>query len=146
MNYRKLRIAWSVVCGIGCVLLVALWVRSYWRNSAIGLGRQGNKSYFTLHRGTVELELPPDISTLSELDRYYLYIRPQIGEQTRGALGWKREPYLSIFFPIPVVTCLVGACGTLPWLPWPRGFSLRTLLIGITLVAVVLGAVVWAVK
>ena len=29
MRYRKLRIAWSVVCGIACVLLIALWVRSY---------------------------------------------------------------------------------------------------------------------
>jgi uncharacterized SAM-binding protein YcdF (DUF218 family) len=28
MRYRKLRIAWSVVCGIACVLLVVLWVRS----------------------------------------------------------------------------------------------------------------------
>ena len=30
MRFRKLRIAWSVVCGIACVLLIALWVRSYW--------------------------------------------------------------------------------------------------------------------
>ena len=31
MKYRKLRIAWSVGCAIACVLLIALWVRSYWR-------------------------------------------------------------------------------------------------------------------
>ena len=30
MRFRKLRIAWSVVCAIACVLLIALWVRSYW--------------------------------------------------------------------------------------------------------------------
>ena len=30
MKYRKLRIAFSVTCGIACVLLVVLWVRSYW--------------------------------------------------------------------------------------------------------------------
>jgi hypothetical protein len=28
--FRKLRIAFSVVCGIVCLLLLALWVRSYW--------------------------------------------------------------------------------------------------------------------
>ena len=28
MKYRKLRIAWSVACGIACLLLIALWVRS----------------------------------------------------------------------------------------------------------------------
>jgi len=30
MKYRYLRIAFSVTCGIACVLLVVLWVRSYW--------------------------------------------------------------------------------------------------------------------
>jgi hypothetical protein len=29
MRYRYLRIAWTVFCGIACVLLIALWVRSY---------------------------------------------------------------------------------------------------------------------
>ena len=29
MRFRKLRIAWSVACGIACVLLIVLWVRSY---------------------------------------------------------------------------------------------------------------------
>ena len=27
--YRGLRIAWSVGCGVGCVLLIVLWIRSY---------------------------------------------------------------------------------------------------------------------
>jgi hypothetical protein len=31
MKHRKLRIAWSVAWGVIAVLLVALWVRSYWR-------------------------------------------------------------------------------------------------------------------
>jgi hypothetical protein len=30
MRFRKLRIAFSMVCGILCMLLIALWVRSYW--------------------------------------------------------------------------------------------------------------------
>src|SRR4029078_1018296 len=30
MRFRKLRIAWSVACGITCVLLIVLWIRSYW--------------------------------------------------------------------------------------------------------------------
>src|SRR5687768_8698179 len=32
---RKLRMAWSVGCGIVCVLLIALWVRSYYRTDYI---------------------------------------------------------------------------------------------------------------
>jgi hypothetical protein len=30
MRFRKLRIVWSIGCGIFCVLLIVLWVRSYW--------------------------------------------------------------------------------------------------------------------
>src|SRR6476660_9850969 len=35
MRFRKLRIAWSVICGIACVLLIVLWVRSYWWRDSI---------------------------------------------------------------------------------------------------------------
>src|SRR6478672_11323736 len=31
MRFRKLRIAWSVFCGLACLLLIVLWVRSYSR-------------------------------------------------------------------------------------------------------------------
>src|SRR5262245_48948599 len=34
---RGLRIAWSVWWGILCVLLVVLWVRSYWSLYAVGV-------------------------------------------------------------------------------------------------------------
>src|SRR4029079_3358407 len=30
MRYRKLRIAWSVAWGVVAVLLIVLWVQSYW--------------------------------------------------------------------------------------------------------------------
>src|SRR5688572_24972679 len=30
MRFRKLRIAWSVAWGIACLLLIVLWMRSYW--------------------------------------------------------------------------------------------------------------------
>src|SRR5918995_3829478 len=32
MKYGKLRIAWSVGWGLLCLLLIVLWVRSYWWN------------------------------------------------------------------------------------------------------------------
>src|SRR4051794_35271833 len=30
MKFRKLRIAWSAFCGLACILLLVLWLRSYW--------------------------------------------------------------------------------------------------------------------
>src|SRR5262245_11565222 len=31
MKFSKLRIAWSVLWGIACLLMIALWIWSYWR-------------------------------------------------------------------------------------------------------------------
>ena len=45
MRFRKLRIAWSVVCGVTCVLLIGLWVRSYWKMDILDV---------PLHRSQVE--------------------------------------------------------------------------------------------
>jgi len=53
-------------------------------------------------------------------------------------------------FAVVAYWCLAmfsSAIACMPWLPWlPRRFSLRTLLIAMTLVAVVLGVVMWAVR
>src|SRR4051794_2870734 len=38
MRFRKLRIAWSMFWGLACVLLIVLWVRSYWWNERILVG------------------------------------------------------------------------------------------------------------
>jgi hypothetical protein len=46
--------------------------------------------------------------------------------------------------PIWFLALLTGAFTTLPWIQWKLRFGLRTLLIGMTLVAVVLGLVVYA--
>ena len=70
MKYRKLRIAWSVVCGILCLMAFVVLVRNY---------------------------------------------------------------FLSAF-------AILAAAATAPWI---RRFSLRSLLIATTLVAIVLGLVVW---
>src|SRR6187200_769128 len=36
MRFRKLRIAWSVFWALACVLLIVLWVRSYWWCDILG--------------------------------------------------------------------------------------------------------------
>src|SRR4026208_580489 len=53
MRFRKLRITWSVVCGIACLLLIGLWVRSYtWADDLI-IRLPGSRE-FVIHsmRGT----------------------------------------------------------------------------------------------
>ena len=51
---------------------------------------------------------------------------------------------ITLTHPISLLAiCLLAA---LPWPRWPKRFSLRTLLIATTLVAVVLGLVVWPLR
>src|SRR6476620_7609681 len=51
MRFRKLRIAWSVMCGIACVLLIVLWVRSYWWSEGIEYKRPLRVSYVAWESG-----------------------------------------------------------------------------------------------
>ena len=48
--------------------------------------------------------------------------------------------------PYWLLVAVAGLFAALPWIPIPRRFSLRTLLIAMTLVAVVLGQIAWAAK
>ena len=56
MRFRKLRIAWSVLCGIACVLLIVLWVRSYATGDFIVMDASINK-YLIVHsqKGIIEV-------------------------------------------------------------------------------------------
>jgi hypothetical protein len=49
--------------------------------------------------------------------------------------------FASLQVPHGFLVVLAGITGSLPWMPWR--FNLRVLLIATTIVAVLLGAVVW---
>ena len=50
--------------------------------------------------------------------------------------------YLPHSFPV----ILAALFAVIPWVPWSRRFSLRTLLIATTLLAMLLGAIVYAIR
>jgi hypothetical protein len=61
MKYRKLRIAWSVAWGIAAVLLIALWVRSYWWVDGVTYRPQSNARYYLVSGSqALRLEIIPD--------------------------------------------------------------------------------------
>jgi hypothetical protein len=160
MNYRKLRIAWSVVWGVACLLLIALWVRSYWRwdrlnGSSFGMIVQMssirgtfNGRYFAAGPGAAT---PWSWSSFSNLrltdDPKHIW-----GDGPYGTVGFGwysgqlkiRIDSQSIQVPYWFPVMLFLTLGAAAWLPWR--FSLRTLLIAMTLVAVVLGAILYAVR
>jgi hypothetical protein len=147
--WRYLRLTWTVLCGVASVLLIVLWVRSYWRLDVGGLEAGG---YVSL-RGTVMCcfhcgpnfiqRLPKQFYTGGgpaehwpgdqfEFSRWHV-----VGvSELRGALSVQAEYWLL------VAMCVAFAAA--PWLRWR--FSLRTLLIVTTLLAVVLGLVVYTVS
>ena len=142
MTYRRLRIAWSVAWGIFAVLLCVLCVWSYWYSETVERG--SSQRFITVS------------STLGRLYIWYDGDASQIfwpgGPQWNFYEGRTTIPGSGSFvgggqayFVIPHLAIAIGSIGLgyMPWLTWSLRFSLRTLLIVTTLVAVVLGLVMW---
>ena len=155
MKYRKLRIAWSVAWGVVCLLLIALWVRSYgWYDTIYYV--QSPIDFLEL--GSVDGAIfVADDDVLAEFGNVgphptqtSWYIIRAGGERTDGI------PLLKLLFRDFVISSSIyltpywflalsaAALTAAPWLRWR--FSLRTLLILMTLVAVGLGVAVYALK
>jgi hypothetical protein len=118
-RFRKLRIAWSVLWGVATVLLIVLWVVSH--------GRLDVVCYQTAPQPTT-----PSAFHISALPHTFDLI-PSLGK-------------VLVRIPIWVLVILAATLAAIPSFHWPNRFSLRTLLIATTLVAVVLGLIVWAAK
>ena len=115
---RVLRIACTALCGIACVLLVVVWVVSRGTLAFVCYTTTPGSSAYS---GSMHFHLlPPTFD-----------VTPRLGK---------------VLFRIPIwLTVLVTAIlASAPW-RWTveRRFSLRTLLIATTLVAVGLGLIVW---
>lgn len=155
MKFRYLRFAFSATCLIACVLLIVLWVRSYWRTTYI-VAWFGQLS---LQPGAVEIFIadPTDKGGVpagtvihvsskewmedfqKQIQAYGTTIRGNHWSRVWGAFYFQNNYILPYWF-IAIIFALLGGA------PWLRRFSLRTLLIATTLVAVVLGAIVYALR
>jgi hypothetical protein len=150
MRFRKLRIAWSVFWGLACVLLIALWVRSYLRTDHI---------VWTSDARTFDIStLPGKLSLATENDRVFLPLGwshgsfsnsdddsdPDDEPRTLLGFGWETKNGSStVVLPYWCLVLFASALVTAWWIPWTGSFSLRTLLIATSLIAVGLGAIVY---
>jgi hypothetical protein len=151
---RYLRIAFSVACGIACVLLIALWLRSYWWKDGVWVWYPPNMAYAqaTSERGSIYLvHLPFNSTTRIGWGMSSRPARTESSLSNKTMLGFHFKQIgdpgtfqfiqtVPHWFPL----LLVAAVGCLPWIHWSKRFSLRTLLIATTLIAAVLGLVVYA--
>jgi hypothetical protein len=157
---RYLRIAVTALSLTVCVLLVALWVRSYrWRDCAYIRITDGaaqhtyydassNRGGVTILAATYPTPLPTTGYRLKGMGRHSAGrwpngpMTPQFSRMGFAAFrdGVRMLRYLTV--PHWFLVSIFGGLTVGPWirhLPWR--FSLRTLLIATTLVAVVLGIV-----
>jgi hypothetical protein len=150
MRQRKLRVAWSVGWGIVCVLLIVFWVRSRWVVEVLTIPIASNWAVaIGSISGSVAL-------TVSDSPFWKTTSIPANEWETMVKFG-------GLKFPSPIwggllrttsLTVLLIPCwmpiafsttfATVPWLTRIKWrFSLRTLLIATTLIAVMLGIIVW---
>jgi hypothetical protein len=144
MKYRKLRIAWSVVWGVMAVLLIVLWTRSYRVGDAIrcnpaySRGVAIGSASGQLTWATFDINKYPSITLGHEsylLDHIDFHTT-KWGFSTSHELYYTTRTVSHWLLVVPL-----AAIAAAPWIRWR--FSLRTLLIATTLVAVGLGLIVW---
>jgi hypothetical protein len=169
MNYRKLRIAWSVGWGVLAVLLIVLWMRSAWQGDA-RLFKWTEKQRFAVmsllgevgfaYVGNADnVGIDPSRKLDWEENPYYPYsginrtAYPRITERNppfKARFRWTRTRWSPglwyVGAPYWFLTLATAAIATVPWIQLSRRFSVRTLLIATTLVALVLGLIVWAAR
>jgi hypothetical protein len=167
MKFRKLRIAWSVGCGILAVLLAVLWMRSYVYSDRVSGPVSKTKGLLVASlAGAVQCRLddnrqspksiafrPWQIGTDSvaefqkaadELHEMQVKLgstqaKPTVDFTMKIGLSGK-----TLFLPYWLLTGLPLCLTVVPWGLRLKRCSLRTLLIATTLVAVILGLVVYA--
>jgi hypothetical protein len=154
---RYLRIAFSATCLIACVLVIALWVRSYWVWD--GVTKQAGPKYiyhvasyrgeFGVARLAAADAIDLDGSQLLSFGWNCVWRSdiPQLASGNTITVWGQKRPYALIPFAVVhygLVFIPFAALAAAPWLRWSNRFSLRTLLVATTLVAVVLGLIMWA--
>jgi hypothetical protein len=144
MKFRKLRFALSAFCGLAAVLLVLLWVRSYYACDTIHVKyRAWHYAWIVPERGRIVISLSEIKSILSGFAIDHIEVTKiqfPIIRHTYWVhvlrMGNLTEIYVPIWLPILFLATLAAG-------PWVRfRFTLRTLLVAITLISLLLGLIV----
>lgn len=146
---RYLRIAVSAACLMLCVLLVALWVRSYSWHDQISSGEtpagwqvDSSSGHFQIER-MLSSTYPYwgfNIWPVRAADQSDTPLFPDITLSSYPDYLDVGSPY---WFAV-LITVAVGILAAFPWLRWR--FSLRMLFIATTLVATPLGALIYVLR
>jgi hypothetical protein len=140
MRFRKLRIVFSATCLFACLLLVAMLLRSHWVNE--GFTNIGSSNYYwdiSSVTGAARLFFGP-LSSPHEPTGWKYISKPPLPQSTGFMI--RRTAIVGIVVPYWFLILIMGALAGVSAVR-PYKVSLRTLLIATTLVAVVMGIVVY---
>ncbi len=154
LRFRRMRIALSVFFGLMAVAICVLWGRSYWKWDALKVTLPNHRVGVASIRGTLGIGIgaePPNQSnpTFAELSSGPITVEMQQYVESITTLGFGFHAPSSGRTVIIPMWVLFSSCLGAAWAcsgVSPGRFSLRTMLIAMTLVAIVLGLVVWAVR
>src|SRR5687768_4796513 len=139
---QYLRIAVTALSLTACVLLIALWVRSYWW---MEMGATRSIRFHSL-KGAFGLMLyaqsRPQRWWIQSVSHEVVRREGIVVSGTRGFGFQQTNKYTWIQVPYWLLVLAASFSAAVPWFKWK--FSLRTLLIATTLVAVGLSAIVYA--
>jgi hypothetical protein len=132
-SLHNLRIAFSVVCGIACLLLIALWMRSYRLNEILFRLDPGNQvttlgsangDFYLVRMIVLPNKLgPPQPPRVPHGWRYDCV---PLADNVRRSFKFIRVPNgFSLYLPFWLFAATTTAFGTIPWLHWPKRFSAR---------------------
>jgi hypothetical protein len=143
MRFRKLQIVWSVACGIACLLLIALWVRSHWCLQIFEQQTASKAAQISSVKGRIAVAIL-DPRTSTTRGRSYLSVAPGDAADWRkgGVSGFAYHADRSmtaLVAPHWLPALLCSAIAVVPWISQSWRFSLRTLLVVTALVAAVFG-------
>ena len=139
-----LRIAWTVWWGVAAVLLCVLWVRSYWWFDNANFSATGTVVLNSLE-GAVGLVYSDTASNKGLTSITVEDVKPLINPKGEKARKWLFDVHPTgtwVSCPYWFAALLLGLLAVGPWIRSFRQFSLRTLLIAMTLIAIVMGLVV----
>lgn len=143
-KWSWLRVGLSVFFAFVTAALCVLWMRSYQFADTI----YPSKALITSEQGELQMSWSGDRPQTSQ----WIYIRPVVVwnpsqksflPRPSPLFGWQYgRNRVSAHFPHWSVLMVTTGLAIIPWLKY--SFSLRTLLVATTVVAVVLGLAVWA--
>jgi hypothetical protein len=155
MKYRKLRLAWSAMWAVLCAVIVVLWGRNFWWADFTWTPLPGGRQLAIVSAdGHVECGVSHRQTGLTPLTREWKTYTASRNSILDVLVPKRTVIHYRVFFngsfaialPYWLLTAVAILLASVPWIPWSRRFTLRTLLIFTALVAFVLALAVTAGK